>query len=116
MATNKIMVAFLNRPFGTIHYVEGLRASLGIASGWDEHELFLIFMGEGAYYALKGVSKTDVLKYMNTLNKLGFGLHVERESLQELGIDEKDVSEEFKILSRKEVFELMKEQDFTVDF
>ncbi|MEE8431995.1 MAG: DsrE family protein [Candidatus Desulfatibia sp.] len=116
MASNKIMVQFLNRPFGTIHYVEGLRASLGIASGWDEHEVYLLFMGEGVYYALKGVNRTDSLKYIHTLEKLGFGLNVERESLQELGIDESDISEEFNIVSRAEVFELMKEQDFTVDF
>lgn len=116
MAENKIMVLFLNRPFGTIHYVEGLRAALGIASGWDEHELYLLFMGEGAYYALKGVKKTDSLKYINTLEKLGFGLSVERESLEELGIGEDEVSEEFKVISRQEAFDLMKEQDFTVDF
>tara|TARA_B100001964_G_scaffold218058_1_gene258700 strand:+ start:692 stop:1042 length:351 start_codon:yes stop_codon:yes gene_type:complete len=116
VASNKIMVQFLTRPFGTIHYVEGLRAALGIASGWDEHEVFLLFMGEGAYYTLNGVPRTDSLKYINTLEKLGFGLHVEQESLDELGIDKADVSDEFKIITRQEVFELMKEHDFIIDF
>lgn len=116
MASNKIIVKFLSRPFGTIHYVEGLRAALGIASGWDEHEVFLLFMGEGAYYVLNGVGRTDSLKYINTLEKLGFGLYVERESLTDLGIDENDVSKEFTIISRQDAFEKMKEYDFTIDF
>jgi len=107
---------FLNRPFGTIHYVEGLRASLGIASGWDEHEVTLLFMGEGAYYALDGVKKTDALKYIHTLEKLGFSMKVEKESLEQIGIDEKDVSDEFTIVTRAEVMEMMKNHDFTVDF
>lgn len=116
MASHSILVMFLNRPFGTIHYVEGLRASLGIASGWDEHEVSLVFMGEGAYYALGGVKKTDSLKYINTLEKLGFSMKVERESLQDLGIDENDVDKEFTVVSRQEVFEMFNEHDFTVDF
>ena len=116
MAQNKIMVMFLNRPFGTIHYVEGLRAALGIASGWDEHEVTLMFMGDGAYYALNGVGKTDSLKYIHTLDRLGFGLSVEKESLEEIGISEEDVSKEFKVVPRKEVFEMIKDHDFTVDF
>ena len=116
MASNKVLVMFLNRPFGTIHYVEGMRAALGIASGWDEHEVTLLFLGEGAYYSLKGVSRTDALKYINTLEKLGFSLRVERESLQQLGIEENEVDDLFSIVSRDEVFEMFKEHDFTVDF
>ncbi len=116
MASHNILVMFMNRPFGTIHYVEGLRASLGIASGWDEHEVTLMFMGEGAFYALDGVSRTDSLKYINTLDKLGFNLKVERESLAELGIEEKDIDSDFEVVNRDDVFEMMKENDFTVDF
>ncbi len=116
MGQKRVVVLFERRPFGTIHYVEGLRAALGIASGWDEHEVELIFLGEGAWYALKNVTRTDALKYLNTLGKLGFGLKVERESVAELGIAEQDVGSEFGVISRDELLAILERADHTVHF
>jgi sulfur relay (sulfurtransferase) DsrF/TusC family protein len=116
MAQKKVVITFNQAPFGTIHYVEGLRASVGVTSGLDEHKIDVIYLGDGARYALKGVDRSDANKYLSTLSKLGYKLKVERESLAENGISESEVADDFQVIPRGEVVRLIADADVTIDF
>jgi sulfur relay (sulfurtransferase) DsrF/TusC family protein len=116
MAQKKVVITFNQSPFGVIYYVEGLRASVGVTSGLDEHTINIIYLGNGARYALKNVDRSDALKYLETLSKLGYNLKVERESLEENGISENEVAPEFQVISRDEAAKLIAEADATIDF
>ena len=73
-----------------------MRASVGVIAGLDEHNINIVYLGDGARYALKDVDRSDALKYLDTLSRLGYNLKVEKESLLEGGITEDEISEDIK--------------------
>ena len=116
MAQKHVLVTMNHAPYGSIYYTEGLRAVVGVTSGIDEHTVDVLYLGDGAYYALKGVDRRDSLKYLGTLEKLGVRLKVERESLQRLQLSESELAEDVEVISRDQALDLIKRADVTIDF
>jgi sulfur relay (sulfurtransferase) DsrF/TusC family protein len=116
MPEKKVLVSFHRAPYGTIFYTEGLRAALGVTSGIDENEVTALFIGDGVYFALKDIDRTDTSKYLATLAKIGAPLYAEEESLCERGINKEDMADDIKIIPRSEVLALYKEADCNIDF
>lgn len=116
MAQKHVLVTINQPPYGSIYYTEGLRAAVGVTSGIDEHKVSVAYLGDGAFFALRGVDRKDTDRYLATLKKQGSRLIVEKESLRERGIKEKDVALEFEVLPRKDLAKLVQEADFVMDF
>ena len=114
----KVFVCFLKSPVGTGYYIEGIRASLGILSGDEEHEVYVAFMGKGVRSALKGVDRAYSARMLGSLTEMvvGGALHVERESLAEEGFMESDLDEGFSIAPREEIWKMMSAADVTLSF
>jgi len=115
MADKRVVFTFNRAPFGSVYYTEGLRAAVGVISGIDEHQVDLIYLGEGVRFALKGVDRSDTAMYLNTLADYGYKLKVERESLTGLGIPESELASDAEVISRSQVLELIKNADLTID-
>lgn len=116
MAQRNVLVTINRPPFGSIYYTEGLRAAVGVTSGVDENKVTVAYLGDGVYFALTGVDRKDTERYLDTLKKQGVRLVVQKESLKERGIKETEVDTGFEILPIKEIFKLLQEADFTMDF
>lgn len=116
MAQKHVLFTINHAPHGSIWYNEGLRAVVGVLSGIDEHTVDVVYLGDGAYFALKGVDRTDSAKYLGTLAKLDYRLKVERESLEARGIGEDEVAEDVAIVPRSEMLALVQKADATIDF
>ncbi len=116
MGQKNVLVTINHAPYGSIYYTEGLRAVVGVTSGIDEHEVQVLYLGEGAYFTLKGVDRTDSLRYLATIEKQGRKLKVERESLQALGVSEAELAEDVEVISRDEALQLVRRADVTIDF
>jgi sulfur relay (sulfurtransferase) DsrF/TusC family protein len=116
MTQRRILFTINHAPFGSIHYAEGLRAVVGATSGIDEHEVDVLYLGDGVYFALRGVDRGDTLKYIDTLAKGGRKLNVERESLQERGVALEDLAPDVEVVPRSAIRQLIAQADFTVGF
>ncbi|MFN3467936.1 MAG: DsrE family protein [Candidatus Brocadiales bacterium] len=116
MPQRNVLVTINRLPYGSIYYTEGLRAAVGVTSGVDENKVTIAYLGDGVHFALVGVDRKDTDKYLGTLNKQGARLVVHKEALKERGIKETDVDAGFEILPEKEIFKLLQEADFTMDF
>jgi tRNA 2-thiouridine synthesizing protein C len=116
MAQKQVLITFNHAPYGSIWYTEGLRAAVGATSGIDEHLVDVVYLGDGAYFALKGVDRTDSAKYIYTLARLRCKLRVEKESLEARGISEEEVADDIEVIPRPEVLSLMRKADVTIDF
>jgi sulfur relay protein TusB/DsrH len=116
MGQKHVLFTFNHAPYGSIWYTEGLRAVVGVTSGIDEHTVDVVYLGDGVHFALKGVDRTDSLKYLGTLSGDGYKPKVEKESLDARGIAESAVAEDIQVISRTEVVDLIKNADVTVDF
>jgi sulfur relay (sulfurtransferase) DsrF/TusC family protein len=116
VAQRKVLVTLNQAPFGNIFYTEGLRAAVGVTSGIDENIVVVAYIGDGVYFTLHGVDRNDTERYFSTLQKQGSKMIVEKESLKERGLKERDVATDFEILSRKELSAEIQAADFVMDF
>src|SRR3972149_6231250 len=107
MAQKHVLFTINSAPYGSIWYTEGLRAVVGVTSGIDEHSVDVVYLGDGAYFALKGVDRTDSAKYIGTLAGMDYKLQVERESLAARGIGEGEVAEDVQVISRADLLGLV---------
>lgn len=116
MAERNVVVTMHHAPYGTIFYTEGLRAAVGATAGIDEHQVTVVFLGDGVLYALKDVERTDSLHYLETLKAVGAALYVEAESIEARSIEEGALSDDVEIVPRSRVSELIRAADHTIDF
>ena len=116
MAQKNVLVLFTHAPHGTIWYAEGLRATVGATAGIDEHVAEVLFLGDGAYAALKGVDRTQTTRYLGTLSALDSVPKVDEESLRARRIDRADLADDVEVVLRSQVLAMIERAGVTVDF
>ncbi len=113
----KILFMFLKAPFGSIYYTEGLRAVVGMMSGMDEHKVTCVYMGDGAYYALKGSDKSESAGYLKTIADISeTHYYVDGDSLAKRGIAAGEIDDMFEVISRDDISKLISDNDVVYDF
>jgi sulfur relay (sulfurtransferase) DsrF/TusC family protein len=113
-----VFVSFLKPPISTAFHLEGIRVALGILSGDEDHRVTVAYIGKGVRCALKGVDASYTKGMLDNLRKSVSGgkFYVEKESLDEERISEKELGETFEILPRKKMLEMMARADVTLSF
>jgi tRNA 2-thiouridine synthesizing protein C len=113
---------FVNRkaPYGTIYALESLEVVL-ITAAFDQ-DVSLAFLDDGVYQLKKGqqTKGIETKNFSPTYRALeGYDiekLYVEKESLEARGLTEDDLLVDVTVLSRKEMGELMNEQNVVLSF
>ncbi len=113
---------YVNRkaPYGTIYALESLEVVLVAAA--FEQDVSLIFLDDGVYQIKKGqdTNGIGVKNFSPAFRALeGYDvekLYVEKESLVSRGLTEEDLIVPVKLVDRKEVGELMEDQDVILTF
>jgi tRNA 2-thiouridine synthesizing protein C len=133
--TKKFMYINRRAPYGTIYSLEGLEVVL-IGAAFEQ-DVCMAFIDDGVYQLLKGqdTSATGGIKnFSPAYNALGdyevTKLYVEKESLDQRGLSEKDLMEltyedededyeekpSVRVVSRDELADLMEQQDVILNF
>jgi tRNA 2-thiouridine synthesizing protein C len=113
---------FVNRkaPYGTIYALESLEVVL-ITAAFDQ-DVSLAFLDDGVYQLKKGqqTKGIDTKNFSPTYRALeGYDiekLYVEKESMEARGLTEDDLLVDVTVLGRKELGELMAEQNVVLSF
>ena len=113
---------FVNRkaPYGTIYALESLEVVL-IAATFDQ-DVSLVFFDDGVYELLKGqeTKGIGIKNHSKTYRALdGYDvekLYVDRASLEQRGLTEKDLLVSVEVLDTEEMGQLMAEQDVILSF
>lgn len=113
---------FVNRkaPYGTIYALESLEVVL-ITAAFDQ-DVSLAFLDDGVYQLKKGqqTKGIETKNFSPTFRALdGYDiekLYVEKESLELRGLSEADLLVDVIVLDRKEMGELMGQQDVVLSF
>lgn len=116
MATKKLLYHFNRAPYGTVFYTEGWRASVGATAGIDEHEVTLLFQGDGVYYCLKGADRAENLGYEGTLKKAGVNYYVVEEDLAARAISRDEIASDMIPIKRADTWRFYHEADFNLDW
>jgi tRNA 2-thiouridine synthesizing protein C len=113
---------FVNRkaPYGTIYALESLEVVL-ITAAFDQ-DVSLAFLDDGVYQLKKGqqTKGIETKNFSPTYRALeGYDiekLYVEKESMEARGLTEDDLLVDVTVLGRKELGELMAEQNVVLSF
>jgi tRNA 2-thiouridine synthesizing protein C len=113
---------YVNRkaPYGTIYALESLEVVL-ITAAFDQ-DVSLAFLDDGVYQVVKGqhTKALDVKNFSPTYRALeGYDiekLYVEKESMEARGLKESDFIVPMKVLSAREMADLMQSQDVVLSF
>ena len=113
---------FVNRkaPYGTIYALESLEVVL-ISAAFDQ-DVSLAFLDDGVYQLRKGqqTKGIETKNFSPTYRALdGYDvekLYVEKEALEERGLNEDDLLVDVIVLPRAEMGALMDEQDVVLSF
>jgi len=117
MAKKKIAITISQPPHGSDKALEGLRMAVGLCAGEDEHEVSVIFCGDGVYNVLSDIIWDDVCQNCwSMLKKLKLQLFVDSESMDEHGIQEADIDEPIELLNRTEIVKIITSTDHHLDF
>jgi len=85
----KTLIVIKSRPFTSLNYYEALRTAAGL---WD-HEVKVLWMGDGVYSALNGVDKTLTGKLLADMPDLDVEMYVDSEALRAKGLGGVDLVE-----------------------
>ncbi len=113
---------YVNRkaPYGTIYALESLEVVL--ISAAFEQDVSLAFIDDGVYEIVKGqdTKGAEIKNFSPTYRALeGYDiekLYVEKESMDARGLTEKDLLVPVKVLTAKEMADLMESQDVVMSF
>lgn len=113
---------FVNRkaPYGTIYALESLEVVL-ITAAFDQ-DVSLAFLDDGVYQLKKGQHPKGIeTKNFSPIFRALDGydiekLYVEKESLEQRGLSEADLLVDVIVMGRKEMGELMGQQDVVLSF
>jgi len=113
---------YVNRkaPYGTIYALESLEVVL-IAAAFEQ-DVSLAFIDDGVYEIVKGqdTKGAEIKNFSPTYRALeGYDiekLYVEKESMDARGLTEKDLLVPVKVLTAKEMADLMESQDVVMSF
>lgn len=103
MAEKKVCIIVKSPPFSRINYYEALRVAVGL---W-EHQVTMIWMGDGVYATLKKGDQTLTQRFLKDLSELGIESYVEKEALEKRGFESHDVITQASIIDRGKIAELL---------
>ena len=132
--TKKFMYVNRHAPYGTVYALEGLEVVL-IGAAFEQ-EVSMAFIGDGVFQLKQGQDTvdSDMKNFSPTYRALGDyevnRLYVERESLEERGLNEDDLmpltwededddwaeKKSIHIVSRTQLADLLEEQDVILNF
>ena len=110
-------VEISNPPHGSDFVLEGLRMTVGLCAGADEHQVSVVFCDDGIYNLLSDVTWDEAhQKCWDMMRKLNINLHVDKDSMEERGVDEADLDKPVVLLKRKDVIAILTKSDVHMDF
>ena len=118
--TKKFMFVNRKAPYGTIYALESLEVVL-ITATFDQ-DVSLVFLDDGVYQLVKGQQTKDIgIKNPSPSYRALEGydvekLYVERQSLEQRGLCEKDLLVPVEVLDTQAMAELMAQQDVVLSF
>lgn len=118
MAKKKVVVLLRKSPLGSVKCSEALRHSVGLTLA--PNEVTAVLMGPAAWLATplapERIGGGEVKKHIDMLARLKARVVVERESLEEHGIDPSRLLPGVEVVSHREVVSVLTEAEAVIPF
>lgn len=112
MDEKKVVLMISSSPFSTLNTYEALRSSISFI----DHEVKILWSGEGVHFTLKSVEKTMTKSFLRLANDMEIELYVSEKDLTEKGLAGKELEEDIKIMTRNDLIEALNDADIVMTF
>ena len=112
------VVVLLTRAPGRVHVAEGLRAARGVAAGFDEHDVTVVFTEDAVYAARAAADRTalNLTDHVADLHAAGGRMVADRAALEARGIEDGEIADDVAVVDGAEATALVRGADHTLDF
>lgn len=108
-----VAVLLRRAPFGRVHVAEGLRAASGVAAGFDNHDVTVLFLEDAVHATLERADwdALDMTPHLDGLFEADAAIVVDEGALVERGIDPDLVDDRIAVREPGAVSALIREAD-----
>ena len=114
MSQKAIAVILNNFPVSSALCPEGLRAAIGLASGFDEHRIAIVLTGDGTWLALKTLDRSGLEKYLTSLKALEVPIYADKKKIPDLGLSEENIAGDVTILESDQIQKTLQAMDLVL--
>lgn len=113
-----VVVLLTRAPYGRVHVPEGLRAARGVAAGFDQHDVSVVFTEDGVYAARDDVDREalNMPGHIDDLVAEDGEMIADAYAMGERGIEESSIADDVAVESGEAVAQRIREADHTLDF
>ncbi len=113
-----IVVILRRAPYGRVHVPEGMRAARGVAAGFDQHDVTVIFTQDGVYAARKTVDREalNLPEHIADLHVEGGEMVADRAAMDARNVGEEEIADDIEVRSGEAVTARIIDADHTLDF
>lgn len=112
MAEKNILVIVKSKPYTTLNSYEALRVAIGL---W-EHEVTLLWMGDGVYSLLKEADQAMTAHFHSDFPDLDIETYVEEAALEARSLSSDDLIPGVNLADEDKVADLLLEADVSLVF
>ena len=112
MAEKNLLVIVKSRPYTTLNSYEALRVAIGL---W-EHEVTVLWMGDGVYSILKEADQAMTANFFGDFSDLDIRAHVEQTALDARGLGMDDLLPGVEPADEEKIIDLLLEAEASLVF
>lgn len=113
-----VVVLLTRAPYGRVHVPEGLRAARGVAAGFDQHDVTVVFTDDAVYAARESVDREalNMPGHVEDLLAEDGEMVADAVALAERGIEESTIADDVAVETGEAVARRIRDADHTLDF
>ena len=113
-----VVVLLTRAPYGRVHIPEGLRAARGVAAGFDQHDVTVVFTQDGVYGARSAVDREalNMNGHVADLTAQDGQMVVDAAAMHARDVTDDEIADDVDVWSGDRVAARIREADCTLDF
>lgn len=113
-----VVVLLTRAPYGRVHIPEGLRAARGVAAGFDQHDVTVVFTEAGVYGARAAVDRDalNMVGHVADLVEQGGRMIADAAAMAERDVSPEEIAADVDVWSGERVSAAIRDADSTLNF
>lgn len=113
-----VVVLLTRAPYGRVHVPEGMRAARGVAAGFDQHDVTVVFTQDGVYGATSAVDREalNMNGHIEDLEEQDGQMVADEAAMDARDVTEDEIARDVEVWSSDRVTTRIRDADSTLTF
>lgn len=113
-----VVVMLTRAPYGRVHIPEGLRAARGVAAGFDQHDVTVVFTEDGVHGAKSTVDRAalNMTGHVADLQEQSGRMVADAAAMADRGVSPETIADDVEVWAEDRLTACIQSADCTLDF